>query len=281
MLRPCNSRLETSLEGDVGEVMLSFVYSWETSNVRCCSRRCLKQFERNCPLMQCPEFCYVESKRKPKLHSSCSSLVEVEHLNRSSPLRAWRVNGSQAQWLRQFDPALARRLFCDRHFVRALVEKDGKLLQFADATLQKDKELVLAAVQQTGRALNYADATLRNDPDVVRKAIENNGNALFYAGDHFQRDRDTVLAAAQKDGGALAYADASFRSDRDVILKAVTSNGIALQYADLALTKDKAIVKTAIRQNKAALRYAHSSLKNDTEFIDDCLSSSLLLEGRW
>jgi len=51
-------------------------------------------------------------------------------------------------------------------------------LQYADASLKKDRDVVLAAVQQNGLALQHADASLKKDRDVVLAAVQQNGLAL-------------------------------------------------------------------------------------------------------
>jgi len=40
-------------------------------------------------------------------------------------------------------------------------------LEYADASLQKDKEIVIAAVTNEGDALQYADVSLQKDKDIL------------------------------------------------------------------------------------------------------------------
>jgi hypothetical protein len=43
-------------------------------------------------------------------------------------------------------------------------------LEYADASLKKDKEVVLAALQNDFYAYIFVDETLKNDPDVLKLA---------------------------------------------------------------------------------------------------------------
>jgi serine/threonine protein kinase len=155
----------------------------------------------------------------------------------------------------------------DREVVLAAVAQHGDALEHADASLRADREVVLAAVAQSGGALRYADASLRADREVVLAAVTQHGDALGYADASLRADREVVLAAVTQHGRALAYADASLRAEREVLLAAVAQHGRALEYADASLRADREVVLAAVAQSGYALKYADASLRADREVL--------------
>ena len=56
----------------------------------------------------------------------------------------------------------------------AAVEYHGRMLEYADPELKKDREFVLAAVKKNEHALAYADPEWQADREIVLVAVKQN-----------------------------------------------------------------------------------------------------------
>jgi len=155
----------------------------------------------------------------------------------------------------------------DRDIVMKAVTKNGKDLEFADASLQKDRNIVMAAVTQDGSALEFADASLQTSRDIVMAAVTRNGQALEFADAWCKSDPDIVMAAVITNGDALYYADPLLKEHRDIVLAAVTQDGSVLDFADEDLKKDPAIVLRAVTQDGRALEHVDVSLQKNYAIV--------------
>ena len=70
----------------------------------------------------------------------------------------------------------------DRSTAQAAVSRQGRLLEFLNASFQADREIVLAAVKQDGASLKYAQQHLQDDDEIVLAAVAESGRAVQFAG---------------------------------------------------------------------------------------------------
>jgi hypothetical protein len=74
--------------------------------------------------------------------------------------------------------------------------------------------VVLAVVQQNGKALEYASEELRGDREVVLAAVQQHWGALEYASEGLKGDREVVLAA-RNESEVFQHTDASEERERE------------------------------------------------------------------
>merc|ERR1740133_814078 len=177
----------------------------------------------------------------------------------------------------------------DRNIVMAAVNKDGYALEFADASLQTNRDIVMAAVTRNGQALEFADAWCKSDPDIVMAAVITNGDALYYADPLLKEHRDIVLAAVTQDGSVLEFADEGWalqyagddlKKNDKIVMAAVTQDGYALDWAAPSFKKDYDIVLAAVTKYGRALKYADDDLKKNHGINAAALASIMKMEVR-
>ena len=155
----------------------------------------------------------------------------------------------------------------DKKVIYAAMERDPKVLKYADESIKKDKSFILQVVGLWLDVLKYADISLRKDKLFIQEVVRQDGSALEYVHPILKKDKSIVLAAVKSKGWAILYADKSLTKDKLVVMEAVKSDGGALEYVDESLKKDKSVVLTAVKADADALEYAHKSLKKDKSFI--------------
>lgn len=114
------------------------------------------------------------------------------------------------------DNEKVRKVFDQRQFMMAALEKDPSSLRFASKNLQADKEFVMYAVKLSWKALEYASYELRSDQDIFTAALAQSPQALQFAGDSIKDNYDLVLEVVRKDPQALMFASKKLRSN-DVV----------------------------------------------------------------
>jgi len=157
----------------------------------------------------------------------------------------------------------------DPTVVRAALALHPSSLQFASATLARDRAFVLGACAAAGEeALRWADAALRADEEVVLAAVRQSGRALRFASDALRADRGVVRAAVGQNPFALRHADGSLTADRGFMLELVRARGEeTLQFASGKLKADKELVLAAVAQNPWALQHASPALLADPQVV--------------
>merc|ERR1712242_228252 len=109
-----------------------------------------------------------------------------------------------------------KRIFDQRSFVMAALERDPLILQFASTALKADKELVLCAVNRSWKALQYAASELQSHLEVATLALAQNPLALQFTASNIKGNRDMVMDAVKKDPQTLKFASRKLQAD-DVI----------------------------------------------------------------
>ena len=155
----------------------------------------------------------------------------------------------------------------DKSFILQVVGLWLDVLKYADISLRKDKLFIQEVVRKDGSALDYVHPILKKDKSIVLAAVKSKGWVIHYADKSLTKDKLVVMEAVKSDGGALEYVDESFKKNKSVVLEAVKSYGTALKNAHESLKKDKSVVLTAVKADADALEYAHKSLKKDKSFI--------------
>lgn len=161
----------------------------------------------------------------------------------------------------------------DKDFVLAALQKDGNLLEYADAELRRDKDVVLAAIK-TENAFQYADDSLKRDKDFVLTAMNEYSNLFEYADASLKGDKSFVLAAVQKEKMVLKYAD-DFKGDKDIVVAAVRRDNLALSFVEDKWQQDKDVLKAAIENVVKECNWSpinafyetHPSLKKNRDFM--------------
>jgi len=138
-----------------------------------------------------------------------------------------------------------------RSMLLALLEANGRVLQFASKGHRNDPQLVLAAVNSEGEALQHASLARRQDRTVVLAAVHRAGRALQAAAPHLRDEKEVVLAAVQSDPMALQYASLAMQDDDEVVFLAASCKRKALQFASQRLRSDQNFLK-GLRRKKAA-----------------------------
>jgi len=168
----------------------------------------------------------------------------------------------------------------DKSFILQVVGLWLDVLKYADISLRKDKLFIQEVVRQDGSALEYVHPILKKDKSIVLAAVKSKGWVIHYADKSLTKDKLVVMEAVKSDGGALEYVDESFKKNKSVVLEAVKSYGTALKNAHESLKKDKSVVLTAVKADADALEYAHKSLKKDKLFISKLVKYGAKLAER-
>ena len=162
----------------------------------------------------------------------------------------------------------------DYDVVRATVQQNGIILQYAGREMKSNLEIVMAAVQQNGIALQYASEEMKSNPEIVMTAVQQNYQALAYASKELKDNPKIVTVAIQQNGSALASAGMDVRNNPEIIMIAVQKNGESLQYASDEIKTNAAIVMEAVKQNYNALQYASDEMKSNPTIVMEAVKQS-------
>jgi len=185
------------------------------------------------------------------------------------------------------------KMWDDFDVMKAAVQRDGMMLQYASKRLRYDKEIVEAAVRQTGRAYSLLSKELRKSTKLLRLALVTYPDAIL-SGFAFQKHNpELVMMAVKGDPDlleALALDDAIYVSDfskytdtpwefddehyvrcknREIVMEAVKKNGAMIQYASDNLQRDPEVVKAALDEDPDADVYLDEKVLKNLGFYGE------------
>ncbi len=171
-------------------------------------------------------------------------------------------------------------LWDNKYFAIAVVQRDGKVLEFVSAALRDDIEVVSLAIAQNKQALRFASNNLQtalqlkdkeasaSDLDKTSKrqrktsiqslALVTTGESAVF---------ETVLAAVKRDGELLLQADHKLKDNHQIVLAAVTQNGRAIAYASKRWKKNREIALVAVSNAGDALGSLPQKIRDDFDVV--------------
>lgn len=175
-----------------------------------------------------------------------------------------------------------------REEARAVVKKDGLLIDTLPKKYRDDKEIVLLAVSQNWEAIDKCAVEYLKDKDVMLKVLSNPEGANRWAKDlrgHLYSDRDIAMAVFQHSLEAeynrnsyfyyFAMASEALKDDEELAWKVLESQGsLHLGLLSERLQDNKELVLAIMeRAPGSMLSHASSRLKDDEDVVRASLTS--------
>ena len=185
----------------------------------------------------------------------------------SVPQRLWRQKEFVMAAMERNESAffhMDKQLAIDKELFLFAVNLHGDFLEFANiGKFENDVEIVLAAVEQNGLSIVFARSNMKSNFEIALAAVKQNGSAFRYLAADFANNLEIVSEAVKTYGSMLQFASDELRNDPVVVLAAVTSYGRALEFASEVLKKNRKIVLAAVENDGWALAFADQCMQND------------------
>lgn len=156
-------------------------------------------------------------------------------------------------------------------FMREIVQRNGRLLKYANTTVRNDRNVVETAVTNDGLAFEYAGADLKADGRLAIVALK---NGRWDASNFFQQiattlktDKAFIVKVLQIHPEWLSKVDPSLRTHADVVIAAAGKDSRCFELAEPACWEDKSFVLLALQSDGRYLRKASDSLKADRDAV--------------
>ena len=153
----------------------------------------------------------------------------------------------------------------NRDYVLKTVKENGKLLEFADETMQDDREIALEAVKNNPEALEFVSDRLKEDREIVYESVSKLGWTYCYARGDLLKDRELLMSGLKITGQILYYSIPVMRDDKEVVKLAVENKPIIIKYASKRLKNDKELGLIAMQKDKSCFKFLGEEFKLDEE----------------
>ena len=155
----------------------------------------------------------------------------------------------------------------DYDVVRATVQQNGIILQYAGREMKSNLEIVMAAVQQNGIALQYASEEMKSNPAIVMAAVKQNYNAWEYATDEVKKDSEVVMTAIQSFNNLVNEYKKDHQINFNDLNNAIEDFGTPLRSTSAELRKNPEFMLEAVKVCEYVMIDADPRLKHDKQFI--------------
>lgn len=140
------------------------------------------------------------------------------------------------------------RLKNNKEFIKKILVKNGRALQYLSAKYQDDKELVLLAIQDND-SLQYVSKRLKNDQEVIKACfnVHNNHSVLRDIGVHLKADIDFMLPFLKIEPKSFIYCSEEIRKNREIVEMVLAKNGEVYSAIGRDLKNDKKLLLLALQ----------------------------------
>mmetsp|Transcript_115975 Transcript_115975/g.368887 ORF Transcript_115975/g.368887 Transcript_115975/m.368887 type:complete len:451 (+) Transcript_115975:80-1432(+) len=153
----------------------------------------------------------------------------------------------------------------DRSFIKKALDKNWKVLKYADKELRAEKEIVLVAVKAGGFAIMFASEELQADREVALEAARQNWQVFQQLSRKLRADKEIADAAVRQDWHVIKLFAKELKANVDLARIAVKQSWQSFQFLPKELRGNRSLAKEAVQQDWRAYEYMAKELKEDKE----------------